>query len=116
MGVNKHVRLVGLKFFRYNLLLPLLTFLIPAHAAAASTPNADTIATKIAERYGVKAFAKVESLHFAFNVLHSGKTMKREWTWFPKLDSVHYAGKDPKGAPITADYSRRNKYSMASES
>ncbi len=84
-------------------------FAIPA----LSLPTADSLATLVAERYGVSEFPKVTSIHYVFHVLHDGKAMERDWTWFPHADSVIYRGPDGGGQSIQAAYSRRNTYSMA---
>ena len=90
-------------------------FLSVSCCAAAAPDAARIFADKIADRYGAAGFPKVESIHFNFHVMHAGKEKIREWTWFPKSDSVAYRGEDAKGLTLTAEYSRRNKYSMASE-
>jgi hypothetical protein len=100
--------------------LPGLILAAGISAASAAAPAAETDAPKdarnfadrIADRYGAAEFPRVESIHFVFNVRYNGKDMAREWTWFPKQDSVLYRGKDEKGLTLTAAYSRRNKYSM----
>lgn len=87
-------------------------------AAASGSPaptRARVFADRIAARYGLAEFPKVKSIRFTFNVRHDGKDTAREWTWFPAEDSVLFKGKDPKGLRIQAAYSRRNKYSMGSE-
>jgi hypothetical protein len=79
-------------------------------------PDPHSLALRIAERYGLDSFPRVESMHFVFNVHYKGHDVAREWTWFPKEDSVIYKGKDPAGAMMQAAYSRRNQYSLAAES
>jgi hypothetical protein len=69
-------------------------------------------AERIAARYGAADFDRVESIKYTFNVLHGGKAKAREWTWFPKPDSVVFRGPDEKGAILSASYSRKNKWSM----
>ena len=82
----------------------------------AGTPDsARAFADRIAARYGLAAFPKVESIRFTFHVRRDGGDTARRWTWFPRQDSVVFAGKDPKGLQLQAAYSRRNKYSLASE-
>ena len=95
--------------------------LIPLSAVSAvqpdkTAPSPEILAHRIAERYGADAFSKVNCVQFTFNVDVQGKHIKREWTWFPKEDSVLFKGEDAKGVPLSAAYSRRNKYSMGSES
>ncbi len=88
----------------------------PASAPASSAPTqARVFADRIASRYGLADFPKVRSIRFTFNVRHDGKEMSREWTWFPAEDSVLFKGKDPKGLRVQAAYSRKNAYSMGSE-
>jgi hypothetical protein len=79
-------------------------------------PAPDSLAMRIADRYGADAFSHVNSVHFVFNVNYKGRKIDREWTWFPKEDSVLYSGDDAKGVRLKAAYSRRNAYSMGSES
>jgi hypothetical protein len=101
------------------LAVPLLLFsnlFASAPDSATSAGSARAFADKIAARYGADAFPQVHSIHYVFHVLHAGKEKNREWTWFPKEDSVLYRGEDDKGLTLTAAYSRRNKYSMASAS
>jgi hypothetical protein len=86
-----------------------------AAAEPAAPADARAFANRIAERYGLAEFPKVTSIRFTFNVRHEGKDMAREWTWFPKADSVIFKGKDAKGLEIQAAYSRKNKYSMGAE-
>jgi hypothetical protein len=85
-----------------------------SHAPAAM-PTADSLARRIADRYGARAFPKLDSLHYVFNVHFKDKEIARAWTWFPKSDSVIYNGPDAKGLPISAAYSRKNPASMGSE-
>jgi hypothetical protein len=82
---------------------------------AAGLPDPKALAERIAVRYGADAFHRVQSLHYKFNVLYKGKATEREWTWFPKQDSVDYRGMDVKGVKLEASYNRNNKFSMASE-
>lgn len=93
-----------------------LSLALPA-AAGPESIHADAargLARRIAERYGAAHFQDVESIHYVFNVLHAGKAKAREWTWFPRLDSVVYRGPDEKGVNLSASYSRRNKWSVGS--
>src|SRR5690606_39577752 len=76
--------------------------------------RADSLALRIAARYGAEAFPGVKALRYKFNVRYKGKDVVREWAWFPVSDSVRYRGPDEKGLPVTAAYSRRNSYSMSS--
>ncbi len=85
-------------------------------ALAPSLPAPDSLARRIADRYGAERFHRVQSVHYVFNVNFKGKHVVREWTWFPKQDSVLYTGEDAKGMRLKAAYSRRNAYSMGSES
>jgi hypothetical protein len=96
-----------------TLLLPLLLPLTPLSNPDAPDPHA--LARRIAERYGVDSFARVQSVHFVFNVHYKGNDVARAWTWFPREDSVVYNGKDAGGAMITAAYSRKNPYSLGSD-
>ena len=80
-----------------------------------SLPSPDSLADRIANRYGAQAFEKVNSIRYKFNLRYKGGEAEREWTWFPKQDSVLYRGKDPKGVMLTMAYSRRNTFSMESE-
>jgi hypothetical protein len=111
---------------RKRLLLLALVLLIPVSifpsdapgsktAQSQSLPSADSLAGRIADRYGADAFEKVESISYKFNVKHKGGEVERTWTWFPKQDSVLYRGKDAKGVMLTMAYSRRNRFSMGSE-
>lgn len=88
-----------------------------AKMAAKTVPPIDAraFANRIAERYGLAEFPEVTSIRFTFNSRHEGEDTAREWTWFPTVDSVIFAGKDPKGLEVTAAYSRKNKYSLSSE-
>lgn len=84
-------------------------------ASTTTAPDAGTLARRVADAYGARAFGKVESVRYVFNVRVGGKDIRRAWTWFPKEDSVAFAGKDAGGAMLNASYSRRNKWSMGSE-
>lgn len=110
----KNERLSAISFVKSSLVKGALVLTVLLSAIPAfSLPTADSLATKVAERYGLSNFPKVKSIHYVFNVLHDGKNMSREWTWFPQADSVIYKGPDAGGLPIQAAYSRRNTYSMA---
>ena len=85
-------------------------------AGKSALPAPDSLARRIADRYGAGEFHRVKSVRYTFNVLFKGKHISREWTWFPREDSVLYSGEDPKGLRLKAAYSRRNAYSMGSES
>jgi hypothetical protein len=87
----------------------------PEASALASLPDARALAARIANRYGAQKFHAVESIHYTFHVRFGGKDIEREWTWYPKQDSVLYRGPDAKGVELQAAYSRKNPYSMASE-
>ncbi|MDB5106269.1 MAG: hypothetical protein JWP91_3958 [Fibrobacteres bacterium] len=92
---------------------------LPAKEAATAPsplPEAGDLAQRIAARYGADDFHRIKSLHYVFHVKLPGKKIEREWTWFPKEDSVLYKGEDPKGVKLTAAYSRKNTFSMGSES
>lgn len=86
-----------------------------APLAKSALPAPDSLALRIAQRYGADSFSRVKSVHWAFNVLYKGKKIQREWTWFPKEDSVLYSGEDAKGVRLKAAYSRRNAFSMGAE-
>lgn len=103
------------ELLRYRSLAVTLLLIALPFAAPASTPDAKELAHRIAERYGMESFPKVKSLHYVFTVHYGGKDVEREWTWFPKEDSVIYKGKDPAGAMIQAAYARGNSFSLASE-
>jgi hypothetical protein len=114
----------GLKFFIVSLLIagarpvpaekPRSASSVPV-SAPASLPDARALAARIAHRYGAPEFHAVQSIHYTFHVRFGGKEIDREWTWFPKRDSVRYRGPDAKGVVLQAEYSRKNSYSMASE-
>jgi hypothetical protein len=99
-----------------NLWVTLLPLLSALPFLASTTPDPHDLAMRIARRYGIDGFPRVESLHYVFNVHYKGKEVSREWTWFPRQDSVIYKGKDAAGAMIQAAYARGNKYSMEAES
>lgn len=80
--------------------------------AQAALPDADSLAERIAVRYGAGAFSAVKALRFKFNVRMKDKRIEREWTWYPQADSVEFRGPDDKGLTVTAAYSRKNPYSM----
>lgn len=86
-----------------------------AGAPGAGIPSARALADRIAERYGSARFEGVTVLHYKFHVKFGDKNVEREWTWHPKQDSVEYRGPDAKGVILQAAYSRRNAYSMGSE-
>ena len=116
----------GLRFFIVSLLVawafpvaakesrPALS-VPPATSAKASLPDARALADRIANRYGAHKFHAVKSIRYTFHVRFGGKDIEREWTWFPKQDSVLYRGPDAKGVILQAAYSRKNSYSMDSE-
>lgn len=87
-----------------------------ADAAPVSLPDAADLAARIAHRYGAHEFHAVESIHYTFHVKFGGKEIEREWSWYPKQDSVRYRGPDAKGVVLQAEYSRKNPYSMGSGS
>jgi hypothetical protein len=103
----------------------LILAMAPAFPAAGTSPEpasktvaptgARAFAKRIAERYGLAQFPQVKSIRFTFHSRREGEESTREWTWFPQADSVIFAGKDPKGLEVTAAYSRKNKYSLGSE-
>lgn len=101
----------------------LIFFAASVASADAPGPNpdtpsaaADSLAARIAERYGAGMFHRVQSIRFTFNVRFKGKEVSREWTWFPRVDSVVYRGEDAKGLKVQASYSRRNPYGMKTPS
>jgi hypothetical protein len=112
MRRNRYHGLAGMAALAGLLLFPGAAQSDPAPAASVS--RADSLALRIAARYGSEAFPGVRALHYRFNVRFKGKDIARQWTWYPKSDSVLYRGPDEKGLPITAAYSRRNPYSMSS--
>jgi hypothetical protein len=73
------------------------------------------LAEKIGARYGSAEFPKVESIRFTVRESEGGEESVRHWIWFPKTDSVSFQGPDPKGLDLQAGYSRRNKWSLGSE-
>jgi hypothetical protein len=107
-GIEAHAAL--------NWIFPVLLYgLAAAPAVSGPVPDPRALADRIAERYGSERFQGVASLRYDFNVRYGGKDIKREWTWFPQQDSVVYRGPDPKGVVLQASYSRKNAYSMGSE-
>lgn len=83
-------------------------------SSVSAVPSHDSLARLIADRYGASGFHQVKSIHYVFNVRSEGKEVAREWTWFPKTDSVAYRGKDPGGLSVQASWSRRNPFSVQS--
>ena len=81
----------------------------------AGLPDARALADRIARRYGSDAFHRVVSMRFTFHARFKEHDIGREWTWFPKQDSVGYRGPDAKGVVIQAAYSRRNAFSLKSD-
>ena len=117
MGGNN--RKIALGILALSLLMPFsVSFAksVPATPTPANSalPDPDSLATRIALRYGLSEFYKVDSIRYKFHLFYNGTNIDREWTWFPKLDSVLYRGKDAKGMILNAAYSRRNTFSMAS--
>lgn len=96
----------------------LLFLLLSAVAAGAAlnpadtAPSPDTLASRIARRYGLDAFDKVIALHYIFRFEAGERKVEREWTWFPRRDSVVFRGIGPDGAAIHAAYSRRDARSL----
>lgn len=90
----------------------LLAALLALTISAAPPP--DSLARLVADRYGASGFHQVKSLHYVFNVRSDGKEVARDWTWFPKSDSVAYRGRDPGGLSVQASWSRRNTFSLQS--
>jgi hypothetical protein len=98
------------------LLIACLALSFSATSLATTTvPDAASMARRVADRYGASAFHRVDAIHYVFKVRYDGKETAREWTWYPKDDSVAFKGKDAGGAMIQASYSRRNKWSMGSD-
>lgn len=66
----------------------------PAQTPASAPAKHDTrdIRHKIADAYGVHAFENVERVSFTFNVAAGERTVRREWTWWPKEGRVRYDG------------------------
>ncbi|MEO6095439.1 MAG: hypothetical protein ABIW76_07090 [Fibrobacteria bacterium] len=81
----------------------------------AGLPDARILADRIARRYGSEAFHRVASLRFTFHLRFKEHDIEREWTWFPKQDSVNYRGPDAKGVVLQAAYSRRNAFSLGTD-
>lgn len=81
----------------------------------AGLPDARALADRIARRYGSDAFYKVSAIRFTFHVRFKEHNIEREWTWFPKQDSVNYRGPDAKGVMLQAAYSRRNAFSLGTD-
>lgn len=90
----------------------------PASGAAGpraeKTPPPDTLASRIARRYGLDAFGRIEALHYVFRLRAGERKVDREWTWYPRRDSVEYRGPGPDGKAIQKafSYSRRDPSSM----
>jgi hypothetical protein len=70
------------------------------------------LASRIAGRYGLEAFDKVSALHYVFRLEAGERKAVREWTWYPRRDSVVFRGESPKGTAIRTSYSRRDPRSM----
>lgn len=87
----------------------------PGQSEGKAQISAESLARKVAMRYGLEAFPGVKTIHWVFNVTAGKKDVSRDWTWYPQEDSVLYKGEDAAGAPISAAYSRKNGISMASE-
>jgi hypothetical protein len=72
------------------------------------------MASRTARRYGLDDFGKVAALHYVFRLDAGERKVEREWTWYPRRDSVEYSGKGPDGTAIRKAYSRRDPRGMDS--
>lgn len=63
-----------------------------------------SLSREVAMAYDVKAFNKVKSIHYTFNVDFNGKKMSRSWEWFPKTKEITYWGKNSKGKEVKVTY------------
>jgi hypothetical protein len=87
----------------------------PSHSASRFDKDTCAWADRIGARYGSADFPKVESIRFTVRETRGGEETVRHWIWFPKSDSVYFQGPDPKGLELQAGYSRKNKWSLSSE-
>lgn len=89
------------KCFLFSLLFASILF---NPASFSQTEN--SLAEKVADAYGLKAFDKVKSISFTFNVLNKGKKTVRAWYWEPGTNKVTYKGLNKEGKEINYSYSR----------
>lgn len=75
----------GYKYF----LLAMLALAV-ASCASPGKPVPGDIRQKIADAYGIRSFAQVEQIRYAFNVQLGEKYVKRDWTWWPQQDRVEF--------------------------
>jgi hypothetical protein len=73
------------------------------------------LAARIMSRYCWEGFQNVESIRFTAREGRGGAEIVRQWIWFPAIDSVYFQGPDPKGLELQAGYSRKNEWSLGSE-
>jgi hypothetical protein len=64
------------------------------------------IAEQMAKTYGLASFGQIEGIRYTFNAELPGVKLSRTWEWYPKTDTVSYAGKDKQGKPVKVTYQR----------
>jgi hypothetical protein len=75
----------GLKY----ILFAMSVFAVASCASFVKLSDKD-IRQKIADAYGIRSFAQVEQIRYAFNVQFGEKYVKRAWTWWPQQDRVEF--------------------------
>lgn len=71
--------------------------LLGACASPSSAPHEETAITfaeSVAQAHGLAAFEDLDELSYTFNVQLGERTLRRHWTWEPKLGRVTAVGPD----------------------
>ncbi len=93
--------LIRTKYFFFSLFF--VSFLFNPNSFS-QTEN--SLIEKVADAYGLKAFTKVKSVSFTFNVLNKGMQTVRVWYWEPGTNKVTYKGLNKDGKEINYSYNR----------
>ncbi len=64
------------------------------------------IAERLAKKYGLDSFGKVEAIRYTWHAEFPGVNVTRSWVWEPKTDQVSFEGKDKDGNAVKATYVR----------
>jgi len=100
---------------RVRSVIPFLILGLLGAAFAAPGGDPERLLRAIRSRYHGDDFPRVGSIRFTAREERPGSEDIRHWEWFPGPDSVFYRGPDRKGMEVQAGYSRKNKWSLGSE-
>jgi len=80
----------------------MLLFVFPTNNSAQT--RTESFAKKIADKYGLQSFSKVNSVSFIFNVKTKTRKISRSWYWEPATNKVTYKGPGKDGKEISYSY------------